>query len=313
MNIDQEKLAKMRAESQNAQNILEEALNGNSENDYSTFYKQEEEKKESEAATHPILMLSPVKDKIGYLHIEFLKEIHDLGRQNNVSNAFIEQVTQKYHVNLFLALTCLDDVAREKYNFSLLKESLFDISTKQITIEFDSDNVEKFLSMESSFSWKTALGSNCPENTEFHQQIASFLSENGINAVSKKEQYSSFLRCLHSRLSKISSSNALSQAASRNNKSPIEFISHPEIEEEFGISIECSAKQSENSVIVYLKAVAKNKITDYRAIHFIAYNKEGNIIDESLCNWIEFGRMQSSSLKLQSDERIVKIEYFPGA
>lgn len=293
MDIDQSKLAQMRAESQDAQTLLEEALLSTEEK--IDDYVFEQDAVSSIEEQHQQMSLSPIKEKIGKLHLAFLKEIHDFGKKSNESNDAIEAITKKYHINLFDALTSVDQVSIEKYGVAILKSSFFDVSAKQIRIEFNSDNVEKFLNMENGENWKSNYGCNSPDDTDFRQQISIYLSDNGFlnkNSNTKTEQVNKISRAI-------------------NEKSRIEFVSYPELEKEFGISIQCSATREEKYVKVFAKIIAIKKISAQREIHFIAYDKDGQILDRTFKWWENFGLMQTTEQLLEPVKDIVKIEYFP--
>lgn len=293
MEIDTNKLAQMREESKDTLNILEDALSTNA-NDETTIDVETEETATAGVPTPRAAMsLSPIKEKIGKLHIAFLKEIHEQGKQSNVSNDSMAAIVKKYRVNLFDALSCIDQVAQDKYQFSILKESLFEPSTQQIRIEFNSDNVEKFLSLENADNWRTELGCNRPDNSDFQQQIIAFLREKGFKVAPPKTKMRS-------------------EPPIEDNDSEIEIVLHPETEQDCGVKIEsCSAEQEGTKVIVIAKATAKNSIPGYRNVQIIAYDKNDKIIGRGYENWLKFGRIQSIIERFEVRGKTKKVEIFP--
>lgn len=301
MEIDNNKLAQMRAESQNAQNILEEALSENPDIVDSSVFVQEEMKTPSVSASPRLMSLSPIKEKIGKSHLAFLKDIHELGKQDRSSCDDVETITKKYRINLFSALTALDTVAKEKYKFSILKENRIDQDSEKIIIEFDSANVDQFLSLERSESWKTELGCNRPDDSDFLQQVATYLDKNGVKITQAKQNTQK-------------TTTASVQTKTVENNSKIELVSHPDLEKEYGITLECSARYDGGEYAKFFyKAIAKKKFSKRPKLYIIGYDKNG-VISYSDYTYLklENNTLAADTYYLSNGSEIVKIEYFPG-
>lgn len=294
MEIDKNKLAQMREESQDTLNVLEDVLSANPTEE-SNIEIEENETPQTVKTSLRGMSLSPIKEKIGKFHIAFLKEIHELGKQSNVSNDSMASIVKKYQVNLFDALSCIDQVAQDKYQFSILKESMYEPSSQQIRIEFDSDNVEKFLSLESADNWKTDLGCNRPDNSEFQQQIHTYLKGKGQKST------------IH---------NKNNHVAQKPNRDPgkVEIVQHPDIEEEFGFSITCGVSSyTKDSLTVVAKTTAKHFLDGHCEIHFICYDQYGKISGRQTYYLSPIGKINSAIIrwKLYPEEEVSKVEVFP--